>query len=128
MTPAEVTSRLAVAQLELMAKGHTPKDSETATWRAVRYAERMSSLVRPAVRGAVFEDLLANQLAGCESWISGVEEARARGDYAAGVERAARDDRYAAAMERLTGVRPQQTAQAWLDSQATAVEAWETGR
>lgn len=125
MTPAEVTSRLAMAQLELMAKGHAPKDAETATWRAVRYAETMSGHVRPAVRGEVFEDLLELQLRGCDGWLDGVKEARARGDYAAGVRRALRDDRYAAGVERLVGVRPTETARAYRDSAAAAVEAWE---
>jgi hypothetical protein len=128
VTPDQVTGRLAVAQLELVAKGHSGRDAQTATWRAVRYAQRMSEQVRPAVRSVVFADFLEHQLRGCDAWLDGVEEARARGDYAAGMERAARDQRYEDGMQRLTGTRPQQTAQAWRAAAPQAVEAWESPR
>lgn len=124
MTPGQVAARLALAELELQVKGHSLIDARAATKRAAGYALGLAGHVRPQLREAVFEDLLARQLAGSDAWLKGVEEARARGDYRRGLERAIATGRYADGVERFLGA-PTSKAEAWQAAAETAAQAWE---
>lgn len=124
MSLANLTGRLAVAELELEAKGHEPRQAQAAVRRALGLAQRGAERLRPAIRDAAFEDLLAAELAGAEAWLQGVAAARARGDYEEGMERAVRDGRWERGMERF-GVTPgPERTQAWRGSVDEAVDAW----
>lgn len=124
MTPDELTSRLAVTQLELEAKGWPADSARAATKRAVRYSRSMSQGFSSGIRDQAFGELLDMQLRGAEAWLEGMAAARERGDYEEGMQRAVRDGRWERGLRR-AGVEPGPGVRdAWRGSVGEAVEGW----
>ncbi len=117
-----VATRLAQAELELVALGYSERQAQMATRYATRSAQSLAGRLPPGQRDAVLPSLIEDALRDSPAWLDGCARAAREREYQREMGRAARDGQFKRAMQ---GYGPAKRAdRAWREGHPQAFENW----